>query len=413
MSWLPSSALTCAQGHRCDLVAAWPLPERDGRLICPRCASVLTADVPAQPDEREFRAYPRLPRKVLLLGLLAVPFIFLVIWLSVSRSRIVAVAAAPNGASLAVSSSSADGDGAVYLLNPAAGQRTDLVRGKRMSGPLAFTPDGHTLAIAVAEVESQPRPGERGLRIVGVIQLWDMASRRQRAVLRGHEARLTTLTFTSDGRALYSADTNGVIKCWDAVSGREKTSHKSALPFRRFAVSPDGRLAAMANTSDVVALVDTHHWRLTLRQGLLFTSGASAPAGLAFSPDGQYLALASVFDREVNLWNLSVEAAEPLKIPVAAGWLTCLAFSPDGRTLAVGSGSFGRRGKVQLFDVPSGRERLGLPVRTNTVTAVAFSADGETVIAGSGPPLSLLSRPRNGDMHRWSTETGLPLERGR
>lgn len=410
MKWPRFALLFCEQGHRCDLVADWPFPERAGRLICPRCERVLTANVPARPDEREFLAYPRLLRKTLLVCLLGVSLVVTVIWLSVNRTAIRSIVASPAGRHIAVSASSVDGDGEVYLLHSDTVQRTDLVHGKRMAGRLAFAPDGHTLAVAVAESESQPRPGKRGLHIVGTIQLWDLSSLRQRAVLRGHKAAITALAFTPDSRALFSMDAQHVLKCWQTASGREQASQKMRLAFQRMALSLDERTLAIGNTAGTVALLDTTIWRLKSTFGA--PAASSAITGLAFTPDGQTLATAGVFNQQVKLWDTS-NGAPRATLAVPANWLTCLAFAPDGQALAVGTGFFGRRGEVKLFDLPSGRERFALPVHTNTVTTVAFSADGETVIAGSGYPISLLSRPRNSDVYRWSAKTGLPLERGR
>lgn len=409
MRWSRSPLLMCQQGHRWNLVAASPLPERDGRLICPRCTNVLTVDVPARPDELEFRAYPRLLRKVLLICLLYVPLAVLGIWLSVSRSRILAVVDAPNGLNFAVSRASVDGDREVYLVDAATGQRTSIVRGKRMSGPLVFSPGGQMLAVAVSEPESQPRPGDRDSHIVGVIQLWDLAQKRQQAVLRGHLAPIVALAFTRDGRSLFSADKEYQIKRWDVESGREEVSHKSALAFQRMALSPDGRILAIGNTSGMVALLDTSTWRRMRPLGVAVSS--SAIAGLAFSLDGRTLATAGALDQQVKLWD-PANGMPRATIAVLADWLTCLAFSPDGQTLAVATGSFTPCGAVKLFDLPSGRERLVLPVGGNTVTSVAFSADGQTMIAGSGFSTSLLSSPHHGEVYRWDVKTGRLLARG-
>jgi WD40 repeat protein len=259
---------------------------------------VLTANVPVQPGEVEFRAYPRLLRKIVLLSLLWLPLFVLLTWLSIGRMRVVSVATSPNDKLLAASLASSDGDGEVYFLQPATGERTTLTHGKRSTGQLVLSPDGQTLAITSSEVESQPRPGENGLARVGVILLWDTAQMRQRRVLRGHESPITGLAFAFDGRILFSADSGYVLKRWDTASGREEASHKSRLAFQRMALSPDARLLAIGNTSGTVALLDPFTWRLKFPP---LTPGASPIASLAFAPDGRTLAIAAVFDRKVRL----------------------------------------------------------------------------------------------------------------
>src|SRR5207302_11084532 len=57
----------------------------------------------------------------------------------------------------------------------------------------------------------------------------------------------------------------------------------------------------------------------------------------------------------------------------------CLAFSADGRTLASGD----RSGRIRLWDVRSGRERVPLPGHDTNVRAVLPAPDG-TFLASAG-----------------------------
>lgn len=71
----------------------------------------------------------------------------------------------------------------------------------------ALAPDGKTLA-----------SGSRD----AVVRLWDVATRRERATLRGHSAPILALTFSDDSASLASADADRNLKVWDVPTGRER-----------------------------------------------------------------------------------------------------------------------------------------------------------------------------------------------
>jgi WD40 repeat protein len=91
------------------------------------------------------------------------------------------------------------------------GRRLAVLRGSEanvtMFGEMAvFSPDGHRLATA----SSGSTP-----------QIWDVATGRERVVLRGHGGIARSVGFTSDGRRAITASDDGTARIWDAGSGRE------------------------------------------------------------------------------------------------------------------------------------------------------------------------------------------------
>ena len=95
---------------------------------------------------------------------------------------------------------------------------------------------------------------------------------------------------------------------------------------------------------------------------------------VAFSPDGQRLAVAS----HIGVWLYDVATSRELALLPTSLRVNSLAFSPDGTTLA--SGSY--EGTVLLWDVATREQRATLEGHTYGVNSVSFSPDGTTLASG-------------------------------
>src|SRR5262249_55089606 len=76
------------------------------------------------------------------------------------------------------------------------------------------------------------------------VRLWDLASRREVAVLEGHTEELTCLVFSPDGTIMAAGSGDETVRLWD-VGGRQRaTLQVQSGHINVGAFSPDGKTLA-------------------------------------------------------------------------------------------------------------------------------------------------------------------------
>ncbi|MEU6407055.1 hypothetical protein [Streptomyces sp. NPDC046985] len=349
--------------------------------------------------------------------------------------------------------------GAVRLWDVATGRpgRSFVDDADSDDSTAAFSPDGHTLAIAGLVTVRLWDTGTGRLRraLKGnfgqvwsvafssdgstlattgydrTVRLWDAATGRAVTVLpRGAEMdRAVSASFSPDGRTLATGGDNGTVRLWDAAYDRPRailryknlirsmafssesqavaadvsrsSRHDSARSALRVAtdptteaLTPDGRTLITADVDGALRLEDL----ATGRARRATVSGIASSVSL--SPDGHILATSSrlgqrgrPFNSKVQLWDASTGTLRTTL--THEGDDPVLLFSPDGHSLATGFSD--GAGVVQLWDAATGRLRATLAEHTDA-SSLAFSHDGRTLAAGG----------YDGTVHIWDTAGGRP-----
>jgi eukaryotic-like serine/threonine-protein kinase len=212
-----------------------------------------------------------------------------------------------------------------------------------------------------------------------------------------HAGPVLSVAVSPDGERIASSSQDGIIKIWDAKTGRELRpiqAHESHA--RSVAFSPDGRLLASASWDSTVKV-----WDLQTGQERHTLKGHQHEVwSVAFSPDGELLASGGGLSRvgELKLWN-AVTGQEVRSFPGHTGQVRCVAFSPDGQRLASCAADHDQT--VKLWDVQTGQELLTFRGHQHPVWGVAFSPDGGLLASCAASAMSAA-----GELKIWDAHTG-------
>ena len=258
---------------------------------------------------------------------------------------------------------------------------------------IAFSSDGKKLISADSE---------------GEVQIWDISATNLLSTFQGSRKITNAVSAVSDDRIKLANKQHGNIRLWEFGGETPQpivTDIKSDSGFDYstvMALSPNATLLATAmweadeshrirvwdaNTGNFLFVLEGHTGRIQT---------------LAFSPDGKTLASGDARQR-IRLWNMDTgNLSVTLKVPT--GSFHALAFSPNGKLLASGRSD----GSIQLWNASTEKQgklsvlsayvpTLTLKAHKSRVSTIAFASDGKTLITAN-----LFDK----NIRAWDTTTG-------
>jgi len=160
--------------------------------------------------------------------------------------------------------------------------------------------------------------------------------------------------------------------------GTPRFRHQDAVT--AIAYSPDGKTIVTGSSGKMLHFWDTRGRELGRYQGPQLKDGIrDSINAFAFTPDSKYVVLCCHYEQRPRL----IEVATAKEVRQLAGdplnGVIAVAVSPNGKLAAAAGGN----GKVQLWNLESGRPAAQCVGHTQAVFAVAFTPDGRTLASGS------------------------------
>jgi WD40 repeat protein/Tfp pilus assembly protein PilF/tRNA A-37 threonylcarbamoyl transferase component Bud32 len=266
------------------------------------------------------------------------------------------------------------------------------------SGPIvrmAASADGQHVAACFLHVGTKLQPARAEIKV------WQTATGEPEATIPLHGAQWRKLIAFGNGLSIpaaFSRDGQRLAVVADAPAGSDPEMRTVAVwdvPSRRqvftatvsvgevfgVAFRPDGAWLALAGgqswnapaepppghlSSGRVVLLDAQ----TGHEVRAFQAQPTGINALEFTPDGLQLVTAAR-DGEIQVWDAATaQLVRSFRDPSQVIW--CLAVSPDGKRLATGSGDH----TIKLWDARKGRHAFSLRGHPTGVTQLAFSTDG-------------------------------------
>jgi len=304
--------------------------------------------------------------------------------LPVPGGHIKALALSPSGRQIAVCCFDHN---EAYLYDVATGRLDAVLRGHSAPATsVAYRPDGQQVATASNDQ---------------TIRLWDPATGQQTALLKAEVAppnldRNPLVAYNSDGSRIVAyapEEGGGTSRLWDATTGKEIAVlgkwQEGTVPI---AFSTDGKRVAVGS-KEYVHLCDA----VTGRRIAVLGPHAKQVMHLACSPDGKRIASATAEGANViHLWD-GENGKEVAVLRGHTGDVNAVLFSPDGARLV--SGSKYPDNTARLWDAATGQLLAVLAGHKNEINAVAFSPDGKQVATCSSDQTARL----------WDGHTGQSL----
>jgi WD40 repeat protein len=211
-------------------------------------------------------------------------------------SRVTGVAFSPDGKQIVSGSEGLSGDKSVILWDAATGKENLSLKAQAAAGRcVAFSPDGKR--IVATDIR----------RVV----VWDAVTGKEVLSLGETGGRgISSVAFSPDGKRIARAGQSvdeqkgracGMVKVWDAATGKEVLCLKDAVDLHGVALSPDGKQIVAG------AWVKVKVWDATTGKELLAHQGhTSGISSVVFSPDGKRIVSGS-WDKTVRVWDIPTD----------------------------------------------------------------------------------------------------------
>lgn len=244
---------------------------------------------------------------------------------------------------------------------------------------VAFSPDG-TKIISGSED--------------GIIKIWEANSGKCIQTLKGYSSKVESVAWSPDGKYIVCGEDGGHVKMWEANSWeRIKTLEINSCYAYSVAWSPDGKYIVCgesrglkifdANSGEIIKNMSKILYRDML---ILQSSNFSIEKSVSWSPDSKYIVSGSyygnleVWNGNVKIWDVnSGICIKTIKvIEKTHSNVRSVSWSPDGKYIVI----VHEEGYVYIWDVNSRKCIQNLTRCLEHAYSVSWSPDGKYIVIG-------------------------------
>ncbi|HLO14908.1 MAG TPA: WD40 repeat domain-containing protein, partial [Anaerolineales bacterium] len=221
----------------------------------------------------------------------------------------------------------------------------------------------------------------------GTVRVWDVVTGKETA--RMMHDHVTLVAFSPDGKFVASAGGN-IARVWNVATGKEVAHMIHDHSVNSFAFSPDGKLIVSggceADNNDYCIQGSARVWDAMTGKEIEKISYDGDVTFVAFSPDGKFgVTISGSYNNAVYIWEVATGKEIAQMKPGEIGY--SVAFSPDGKFIVSGGCDYKEYGicfggSTRVFDASTGTEVARMIHDGAPVGSVAFSPDGKFIVSG-------------------------------